>query len=317
MASLEILGHACPLGVQLGAGGMGQVFAVDHPIAGELAVKLLQEALLGEAVFVDRVAKEGCAAARVAHANVVRIVDHGMTGAGVPFVAMARISGLPLGSLIHDGGPMSLARIRRIATQLLAGLAAIHAAGLVHADLKSDNLLLDAHDRLTIIDFGLAREATSTDDHHLISGTPEYMAPELIRGKGISPKSDLYAVGVILYELLTGTTPFAGGTASQIFERHLHDEVVPPSLRCPDRTVPRGLDELILRALAKDPRDRHCDAAELAAAVIAAIPETCLEETIHVHPVFSTAGVTRDWTRPRISPADLLGRSGGVTFEPA
>lgn len=296
---------------------MGQVFAVDHPVAGELAVKLLQEALRNEAMFVDRVAKEGCAAARVAHANVVRIVDHGMTGAGVPFVAMARVAGTPLGALVHASGPMSLPRIRHITTQLLAGLGAIHAVGLVHADLKSDNLLLDAHDRLTIIDFGLAREATCTDERHLISGTPEYMAPELIRGEGITPRADLYAVGVILYELLTGTTPFAGGTAAQIFERHLHDEVVPPSLRCPDRTVPRALDELILRALSKDPRDRHRDAAELAAAVIAAIPETCADEAIQVEPVFSTAGVTRDWTRPRLSPAELLGQGGTVTFEPA
>lgn len=306
MPSLEILGHACPLGAQLGAGGMGQVFAVEHPTAGELAVKLLQEALLGEPVYVDRVAKEGCAAARVAHANVVRVVDHGMTCAGVPFVAMARIEGTPLGQLIHSTGPMSLPRIRRIASQLLAGLGAIHAAGLVHADLKSDNVLLDARDGLTIIDFGLAREATCTSDRHLISGTPEYMAPELIRGAGITPKADLYAVGVILYELLTGTTPFAGGTASQIFERHLHDEVVPPSLRCPDRTVPRALDELILRALAKDPGDRHRDAADLLAALIVAIPETCAEEKIQIEPVFSTAGVTRDWTRPMSGPTVIF-----------
>ncbi|MEP6864389.1 MAG: serine/threonine-protein kinase [Deltaproteobacteria bacterium] len=300
MATLEILGHDCTLGAQLGAGGMGQVFAADHPVAGPLAVKLLQDQLLGEPLFVERVANEGCAAARVRHENVVRVIDHGMTSAGVPFVAMERVAGMSLLSLIQREGLLSLPRIRTLAAQVLAGLAAIHRAGLVHADLKSDNLLVDG-DRLTIIDFGLAREACCAD-RHLISGTPEYMAPELIRGDVITFAADLYAVGVILYELLTGTTPFGGGSAAEIFDRHLHDEVVPPSKRCPDRAIPRALDELVVRALAKKPQDRFTDADELLEALLEAIDEECDSDVVATTQMFSISGPTREWARLDLQP---------------
>jgi serine/threonine protein kinase len=295
MATLEILGHDCTLGAQLGAGGMGQVFAADHPVAGPLAVKLLQNQLLREPLFVERVANEGRAAARVCHENVVRVVDHGTTSAGVPFVAMERVAGTSLLALIQREGLLSLPRIRRIAAQVLAGLAAIHRAGLVHADLKSDNLLVDG-DQLTIIDFGLAREACCADTH-LISGTPEYMAPELIRGDVITPAADLYAVGVILYELLTGTTPFGGGSAAVIFDRQLHDDVVPPSKRCPDRAIPAALDALVVRALAKKPEDRFTDADELLEALLESIDEACDGDVVATTQMFSISGPTREWAR--------------------
>jgi serine/threonine protein kinase len=294
MATLEILGHDCTLGAQLGAGGMGQVFAAEHPVAGPLAVKLLQNQLLSEPLFVERVANEGRAAARIRHENVVRVIDHGMTSAGVPFVAMERVTGVSLLALIQREGLLSLPRIRTVAAQVLAGLAAIHRAGLVHADLKSDNLLID-DDRVTIIDFGLAREACCAD-RHLISGTPEYMAPELIRGDVITPAADLYAVGVILYELLTGTTPFGGGPAAAIFDRHLHDEVVPPSKRCPDRAIPAALDALVVRALAKKPEDRFADADELLEALLEAIDENCDADVVATTQMFSISGPTRVWS---------------------
>ena len=299
MTALEILGHDCTLGAQLGAGGMGQVFAVDHPVAGALAVKLLQTQLLSEPLFVERVANEGRAAARVSHHNVVRVIDHGTTSAGVPYVAMVHVPGVSLLALIQREGLLSLPRIRTVVAQVLAGLAAIHRAGLVHADLKSDNLLVD-EDQITIIDFGLAREA-SCGDRHLISGTPEYMAPELIRGDSITPAADLYAVGIILYELLTGTTPFGGGSAATIFDRHLHDAVVPPSERCPDRRIPPALDALVLRALAKDPRDRHADADDLLEALLAAIDEHCDDDVVTITQVYSMAGPTLAWTCPVVT----------------
>jgi serine/threonine-protein kinase len=313
MATLNILGHDCTLGAQLGAGGMGQVFAADHPVAGPLAVKLLQNQLLSEPLFVERVANEGRAAARVSHENVVRVIDHGMTSAGVPYVAMERVAGSSLLALIQREGLLSLPRIRTLAAQVLAGLAAIHRAGLVHADLKSDNLLVGDNDRLTIIDFGLAREA-SCADRHLISGTPEYMAPELIRGDIITPAADLYAMGVILYELLTGTTPFGGGTASVIFDRHLHDAVVPPSQRCPDRKIPAALDALVMHALAKKPADRPADADEMLETLLAAIDEQYDADVVPAAHVYSVAGPTLEWACPIVSSAELFERSVAVEF---
>ncbi|HEX7704698.1 MAG TPA: serine/threonine-protein kinase, partial [Kofleriaceae bacterium] len=279
----------------LGAGGMGQVFASDHPRLGRIAVKLMPSAL--DVPEVARAFDEAEMGARVRHPNVVRIFDHGMTHDGVPFLAMEHVRGLSLGTLVRTEGPLPLVRIRAIASQLLAGLAAIHREGLVHADLKSDNILIDLDsDHITIIDFGLARPSKTKlrDDDQIVSGTPEYMAPELIRGATITASADFYAVGVILYELLTGTTPFTGGSTGEVFTRHLEDDVVPPSLRYPDRTIPAALETQILQALAKDPDKRPSDALAFARAIRRAIPETSELEPCFRR-VFTTIGPTRPW----------------------
>ncbi|HET9990774.1 MAG TPA: serine/threonine-protein kinase, partial [Kofleriaceae bacterium] len=236
----------------------------------------------------------------------VRVVDHGETCDGTPFVAMRRLTGVPLGSLIQREGPLALDRIRSIAAQLCNGLEAIHGQGFVHADLKSDNLLLDvaAGDHISIIDFGLARAPHTRlrNDQRIISGTPEYMAPEIIRGEAITTAADIYAAGIILYELVTGSTPFDGGSTNEVFTRHLEDDVVPPSMRCPDRTIPRSLDAAIVHALAKDPRVRPYTIRELRDAVLAAIPVTEATTQMAAHvPVYTTMAPTRRWTRSAVA----------------
>ena len=306
MATVDILGHACELHQQLGAGGMGTVFAADHPSAGPLAVKLLQDVFRNDRALHDQLRNEGRIAGLVDHPNVVRVVDHGETSDGTPFVAMKRLVGEPLGGLIQCDGPLSLARIRTIAAQLCDGLEAIHGQGYVHGDLKSDNLLLDVAggDRLSIIDFGLARAPRTRlrEDERMISGTPEYMAPEIIRGDAITTAADIYAVGIILYELVTGSTPFGGGSTAEVFTRHLEDDVVPPSMRYPDRTIPPALDAVIVHALAKDPRVRPYTIRELRDAVLAAIPvtETAAMPVAH-EPAFTTTANTRRWTRSTVA----------------
>ncbi len=147
MSSLEILGCTCELGAQIGAGGMAQVFAAHHPVLGHLAVKVLAAELRGDPAIVARMTDEAFAGARVRHSNVVHVLDHGHIADGAPFVAMVRAEGEPLGLLVQREGPLPLPRIRSIAHQMLAGLDAIHRAGLVHADLKSDNVLIDASPR--------------------------------------------------------------------------------------------------------------------------------------------------------------------------
>lgn len=298
---IEVLGQSCVLGDLLGAGGMGRVYAVQHPNR-RVVVKLLREALASDPTMIGRFAAEAAAGRRVSHRNVVRVLESGRTAGGEPFVVMDHVAGIPLGVLIQREGPLPLARFRSIAAQLLAGLAAIHRAGLVHADVKSDNVLVEptpAGDHVTIIDFGLARaSATSAADSgdRMISGTPEYMAPEQICGEPLTAAADLYGVGVILYEMLTGTTPFGGGTTSMIFDRHLTEAPVAPSLRCPDRTISPSLDEAILCALEKDPTARHFDASMFAAAIELAVPVRCADrESMHARVAFSTTAPTRDW----------------------
>jgi serine/threonine-protein kinase len=221
---------------------------------------------------------------------------------------MEHVRGIPLGVLIRKVGPLPLSRIRVIASQILSGLAAIHRAGLVHGDMKSTNVLVDPSDgldRVTIIDFGLARRPGTRPvllDEKMVSGTPEYMAPELIRGEPITVAADLYAVGVILYEMVTGTTPFGGGTTTTIFERHLADEVVLPSLRCPDRTIPVIFERVILRELDKHAGARHHNAERFAAAVERSLSPDCDDTRCAPSSVvFSTAAPTLDWVQPLAS----------------
>ena len=262
------------VGELLGTGGMGTVFAADHREHGAVAIKLLHEALTADATFKARIPEEAYILRKVRHPNIVRVIEFGTTETGTPFLVMQRAAGIPLGKVIERDGPLELTRVRQIATQILGGLGAIHRAGLVHGDMKSDNVLVDDRDRVTIIDFGLTRSRNTRPywlDDHVLSGTPDYMAPELIRGEPMTSAADLYAVGVIIYEMLTGSTPFGGGTVTEIFERHLRDEVVPPSVRCPEREIPRHVDRLVLRALEKHPSARHHDTEMFALAIEHAI----------------------------------------------
>jgi serine/threonine protein kinase len=293
----------------VGVGGMGSVFATEALGDRPVVVKLMHDSLLTDAHCRARFDDEARTARQVRHRNVVRVVDDGVTDAGVPFVVMERVDGIPLGEVIERDGPLTLPRLRTIASQILAGLEAIHTAGFLHGDVKSDNVLVGASDHVTIIDFGLSRPAGTQPralEDGLMSGTPEYMAPEIIRGEPIGIAAEIYAVGIIVYEMLTGRTPFAGGTSTEIFERHLLDDVVPPTLRVPHRTIPVALEAIVLRALAKDPEARHHNAGLFATAIERAIPVDIVER-----PLRDEASPRADGTRmtTRILPRAALQRT--------
>jgi len=294
------------VGDELGVGGMGRVFTAAHPNGGSVAVKLLHPALVADSSIAGRLHDEARLARLVLHRNVVRVIDSGTTRDGIPFLAMRRAPGVSLGAAIQAQGPLSLLRVRRIAEQMLDGLSAIHAAGLVHGDLKSDNVLVDDDDHVTIIDFGLARPVATTPSwlgENTLSGTPEYMAPEVIRGEVMTHAADLYAAGIIVYEMLTATTPFAGATTAEVFERHLSEAVVPPSLRCADRTLPVALESLVMRALAKDPAQRHHSAALFGTALARAIPASWIDKPSSAgSSAHSTTASTRAWERAPLRP---------------
>jgi len=289
---------------QIGAGGMGVVYEAQPPVGDRVAVKLLQGQRLHDERAVRRFHDEGTAGSIVVHPNVVSTLAQGETEDGVPFLVMKRVCGEPLGIRIQRDGPPSLRRGIELVQQILAGVDAMHAAGIVHGDLKSDNVLIerraDGTDVPMVIDFGLAHVQFCAEDvrrpqpgEELVSGTPDYMAPEVIRGEGSSRASDLYAVGVILYETITGSTPFQGGTPGEIVRRHLFDPVVPPSLR---RTaVPAVLERIVMRALEKQPALRFESAAAFAAALALASPS--LENEPSDVPIgkISREAPTLDW----------------------
>jgi serine/threonine-protein kinase len=261
------------LGELLGRGGMGQVHAARHRSGRVVAVKRVRNTLSSDRLVVDRLADEARLLRTVSHPNVVRALDHGIGHDGMPYLVMDRAHGTPLNQLIAQHGPLPRERLIAIASQLFAGLAAIHDAQIVHADLKSHNVLVDDVNIVTIIDFGLARTVThSGSTAGLVAGTPAYMAPELIAGASPTVRGDVYAAGAILYEMLTGSTPFSGHI-STILTRQLSEQVEPPSRRAPNREITAAIDRVVLRALDAAPAARFPDVYELAAAWAAAVDD--------------------------------------------
>lgn len=258
---------------RIGEGGMGSVFLADQPdLERRVAVKVLHPELAGGPVHAHRLREEARIACRVHSASCVEVIDCGELPDGAPYLVMEYVPGETLGQVVADQ-PFSLARAVEVMEQILRALGAVHAAGVVHGDVKSDNFLVETvagRDRVTLIDFGLARLAESPPEldmeegEVMVSGTPEYMAPEIVGGNPPTRASDLYAAGVILYELLTGTTPFGGGTPLEVMLRQAREAVIPPSLRSPERDLPPALDRVVLRALRKSPEARFPDAATFA-----------------------------------------------------
>jgi eukaryotic-like serine/threonine-protein kinase len=243
------------LGEVLGCGGMGQVYASRDRSGRKVAVKRVHDALALDARFVFRLIEEATLMRLVDHPNVVRAVDLDARD-GLPVLVMDHAPGEQLGDVVAFGDPLPIHRIATIAAQLLAGVAAIHDAGVVHGDLKSSNILVDELDVVTIIDFGLARRLGERYRcHHLIGGTPAYMAPELIDGAEPTISSDLYAAATVVYELLTATTPYTGHVTT-VLARQLAASIEPPSKRAPDRSITAEVDRVLRRALSRSPTAR-------------------------------------------------------------
>lgn len=277
----EVIAGHYMLGDLLGIGGMGVVYAANQcPPGRTVAVKLPRRELASDPAVRERFHSEALASARVAHRNVVRVLDFGDAD-GTPYLVMEHVVGSRLGQLVLEHGSMSVALAAAIIRQLLAGLGAAHASGIVHADVTCNNVLVEAlRDGAALprlIDFGIARFvdapcAGRASHELLISGTPEYLAPEVIRGESPTFASDIYAVGVLLYKLVTGATPFAGGNSTEVMIRQLEDAAVPPSWRCPGGEIPAAFDEVIGRALSKQPAERFPDTSAFEAALEQAAP---------------------------------------------
>jgi tRNA A-37 threonylcarbamoyl transferase component Bud32 len=267
------------LGELIGRGGMGVVYeGVQWSLGRRVAIKIPRTELGSDFVH-HRFRAEARAGSRLSHENLVGVIDFG-EHAGRPFLVMEYVSGVLLGAMITQGAPLELTTITDLTDQILSALEAAHAAGVVHGDVKCDNILVESlggprgTKRARLIDFGLAcvDGEYSRDPEHTLSGTPEYLAPELIRGEPPSIATDIYGVGVMLYEMLTGTTPFTGGSTKQILARQQHEAPVPPSWRGP-REIPRAIEEVVMCALHKRPGSRFADAAACAAALRAAMEE--------------------------------------------
>ena len=253
----------------LGKGAMGEVYASQDDAGRPVAIKNVRKTISRDAAMTDRLADEARLLERVVHHNVVRAVDRGVDADGAPYFVMSYAEGKTLWQIIEREGPLALERAFALASQILSGLGAIHEARIVHADIKSNNILVDEQDRVTIIDFGLARSLSrELPRDNLVCGTPAFMAPELVSGAPPAVAADIYAVGVVLYEMITGMTPFVH--SRDIFDAHRNEPVIPPSLRAPNQGITPQIDALVLRALDKEPAQRFTSARDFATALDAA-----------------------------------------------
>jgi serine/threonine protein kinase len=267
----RVLGDKFRLTACIGIGGSGAVYRADQMALGRtVAVKILNEELSADQRMIKRFRDEATSASRLNHPNCVSIIDYGQSPDGLLYLAMEYVKGPTLTQLLVTQNPLGIDRVIDIVMQGLAGIEEAHLAGVVHADLKADNIILDQRragiDVVKIVDFGIARLVTGVrDEDRSISGTPEYMAPEVISGAPPSFASDIYAVGIILYELLAYKTPFFAGSTTEILANHLKAMV--PSLAARRDHVPKELEGIVARALAKHPNDRFASAADMRAAL--------------------------------------------------
>ena len=247
---------------RVGSGGMAEVYcAEDGQLGRRVAVKLLHERFAQDEEFVERFRREASSAASLSHANIVSVYDRGEWG-GTYYIAMEYLDGRSLDSIVREEAPLTPERAIEITEQVLRAARFAHRRGVVHRDLKPHNVIIDDEGRVKVTDFGIARagasEITQTGS---IMGTARYLSPEQAQGQAVSPRSDLYAIGIMLYELLTGTVPFSGDTPVEIAMKHLSQVPEPPSTMRPD--IPHDLDLIVMRALAKNPDERYQSAEEM------------------------------------------------------
>jgi serine/threonine-protein kinase len=249
---------------KLGAGGMANVYlAEDQELGRRVAIKILNERHANDEQFVERFRREAKNAAALSHPNIVSIYDRG-EAEGTYYIAMEYLEGRSLKELIVSKGPAPINVAVEYARQILSALHFAHLKGIVHRDIKPHNVLVGGDGRVKVTDFGIARAgASQMTEAGSIVGTAQYLSPEQARGASVDQRSDVYSLGIVLYELLTGTVPFNGDTPVEIAMKHLSQMPEPPSAKRPE--IPRELDLVVMRALAKDPGDRYQSAEEMEA----------------------------------------------------
>ncbi len=302
----ELLAGRYRLGKALGEGGMGQVYRAEHVLMKkQVAIKVLRRELSADDEIVARFHREARAAAALDHPNVCQATDFGRNDEGAFFLVMEHLDGQTLQQLLEKRGRLPVERALHITGQIASALEVAHAQGIVHRDLKPENVMLvDRHgdpDTVKIMDFGIARLVATTGDGDddgadgptrltragMVYGTPHYMSPEQVAGENVDNRTDLYALGVVLFEMLAGAPPYDGGGIARVMGQHITSPIPSVRSRCPEASIPAEIDALVTDLLAKDREDRPPTAGALLSRL-----ESLDNDTNEAPQVHTTAALT-------------------------
>ena len=274
------------------SGGMASVYrARDNVLEREVALKIIHPHLATDKSFVEKFRREAKMAAKLSHPNLVNVFDQGTDGE-ITFLVMEFVPGITLRDAMNDFGLLDASRTLEIIEPLTAGLAAAHSAGILHRDLKPENIFLDDNGNVKLGDFGLARAITQHTETGSVVGTVAYLSPELVTRGQADARSDIYSLGVMIFEMLTGRQPFEGEQAVQIAYQHANDRIPAPSSVKPG--VPPLLDEIVLWATARNPKDRPANARELLPVIKRARSDLARGLTTNLEDIAKTARANWD-----------------------
>ena len=262
----------------IGEGGMANVYlAKDTILNRKVAIKILRGDLANDEKFVRRFQREALSSSSLSHPNVVEMYDVG-EDEGNYYIVMEYIEGKTLKQLIKKRGSLTLSEAIDIMLQLTDGITQAHDSYIIHRDLKPQNILIKDDGTIKITDFGIAVALNSTQltQTNSVMGSVHYIPPEQASGKGSTIRSDIYAMGILFYELLTGSLPFRGDNAVEIALKQMHDPI--PSVRKKNPSIPQSVENIILKATAKNPKNRYADAKEMHADLLTALNEDRMNE---------------------------------------
>ncbi|MBR4707769.1 MAG: Stk1 family PASTA domain-containing Ser/Thr kinase [Pseudobutyrivibrio sp.] len=246
---------------RVGSGGMSDVYrAKDHILGREVAIKILKQEFSEDATFVAKFRTEAQSAAGLEHANIVNIYDVGSEN-GMYFIVMEYVEGITLKTYIEKKGQLNFKEAISIAIQVGRGIEAAHQKGIIHRDIKPQNIIISTEGKVKVTDFGIARAASSNTIHADVMGSVHYSSPEQARNGFVDGKSDIYSLGIVMYEMVTGRVPFDGDNTVAIAIQHLQEEMVAPSAYAPD--LPISLEKIILKATMKSPDRRYATISDM------------------------------------------------------
>ena len=260
----DIIDSRYVLGRSLGNGGMGEVYlAHDGVLDRDVALKVLRSHYAGDEEFAGRFLREARSAAGLSHPNIVQVYDRGETEDGISYIAMEYVPGGTLKELIDGRAPIGAREAAGMAARISLALEAAHERGVIHRDIKPQNVLVTPSGDLKVTDFGIARAASAVTSaaSSTVFGTVGYISPEQAMGEPVGPASDLYSLGVVLYEMLTGELPFTADNSIAVCMKHVTEPLRPPMALNP--AIPGQMNAVVVKLLAKDPSDRYGSAAEL------------------------------------------------------